>query len=63
MSDTEALVGCAAVGTTVVACQDVVARLSAAERDERELGIDTSELRHHAERIAHIHLVELEARR
>ena len=55
------LVGCARQGSTIVACEEVVARLRAAERDERELGINGTELRRKAGRIAQRHLEELES--
>ncbi len=56
------LVGCARQGSTIVACEEVVARLRAAERDERELGIDGTELRRNAGLISRRHLEELESR-
>lgn len=56
------LVGCGREGATVVACDEVVARLQAADRDERQLGVDVGELRRRAQQIADVHLQELDVR-
>jgi len=55
------LVGCARQGSTIVACEEVVARLRAAERDERELGLNGSDLRRNADLKRRVHLEELDA--
>lgn len=52
--------GCAATGSTVKPCTEVTARLIAADRDERELGLDGAELRRRARLIAAVHLAELD---
>lgn len=54
-----AITGCARQAGSVVACHEVVARLTAAQRDARVLGVDTSTLRRNAERISRVHLDEL----
>ena len=60
--DLAALIGCGQQGNTVTACEEVTARLQAADRDAK-LGVDTTELRQHAKRISEAHLAELDARR
>lgn len=59
---TDSLTACAVEGSTVVACEEVLARLQAADRDARQ-GVDVTELRQHARQIADVHLAELEGRR